>query len=542
MSTQSVTVSRILGPVAPFRARPWLAASGAALRTRAAQVAIFGVPLAFVVVSWLASAGFPYYFDNNETFLHYVSARNLETWNPNAYGWLTAEETDPQQPAPRYFYTHNPNGPRYLQYLLLKVGVREMAPQVLILGLLGTLLTSLMLWRAFGHPALVVGALAVVLDYGGFLAWTANTYRIWMFVLFFGLVVAVRRERPLWVGVLTFLVFQTDYGVAAFVAATTVTLAVLLHGWRSRWLVLASVAGAALSIALFLVQVFAFYGWDGFVNELTVTYVRRGTDGAGSGPLWYVFQAWHGPFLLIGGIAHDGYNLAVLLTFFAGLFFAVFRLRWGYESPEHRFLVMLTLSAFAGAVACSTVLYGYFVDAFIFSGLPLASFLVAPAVALVAFELRVIAARRWRCPHLGLACGALVLLPMVLASATHFRPPLAVDLFQRLQTEYRGRTFVAPNPGPALASAELAFALTGGRALRTTEVEATPEDVRRFERERDADGTLTYLCLDTLYIRQIEKPGAQNVCDEAAAAMVARGHEVIERGLGWTIVRLNREP
>lgn len=51
------------------------------------RLVVVGLQLAFVVASWFAAAGFPYYPDNNETFLSYVHAHNLETWDPWQYGW-----------------------------------------------------------------------------------------------------------------------------------------------------------------------------------------------------------------------------------------------------------------------------------------------------------------------------------------------------------------------------------------------------------------------------------------------------------------------
>src|SRR6188508_2533590 len=111
------------------------------------RILIYGLPLAFVVISWGVSAGLPYYLDNNETYLSYLHARNLEIWNPNEYGWLTAAATDPLSPTSENFYSHNPNGPRYLHYALLRVGIRELSAQVLIISLVATGLTVALLWR-----------------------------------------------------------------------------------------------------------------------------------------------------------------------------------------------------------------------------------------------------------------------------------------------------------------------------------------------------------------------------------------------------------
>jgi hypothetical protein len=516
------------------------------LTAHVGRVLVYGFPPVFVILSWLAAAGFPYYLDSNESFLFYVHARNLEIWNPWEYAWLTAEATDPELSAPDQFYTHNPNGPRYLHYLLLLAGIRDLASHVLVLSLLGTGLTVVLLWRVFAHPALLVVPLAVVFDYMGFLSWTVNTYRVWMFVLFFGLVLAVQRNRPFWFGILIFCVLQMDFGVAAFVGATTVVLAVLIRGRRASSFVLASAVGAVLSLGIFGVQVLAFYGWDGFVRELTITYARRGTDGAPMGPGTLIYQAWHGLFRLAGWTALITHNRVILIIVISGIMISLRTLLRGDGTGQRLFLARLTIATTAGVAASSAVLYGYFVDGFVESMLPLVVFLIAPSLGVVALELEHLLAYRWNSPYLGALCGCLVLLPLLVASAMQYRPPIAVELFQLLQTEYRGRTIVSPLLGSAMAGPQLAFALTGGRAMPSGDIDVPPENLRSFEPLRDPDGTLTYVCVDTLYIREVALRGISpkeflSVCDLASARMLARGHTIVTSGTGWTIMRLGRE-
>jgi hypothetical protein len=505
------------------------------------RVVVYVLPLAFVVISWLASAGFPYYLDSNESFLSYLHARNLEIWDPWEYAWLTAEATDPRRPASENFYSHNPNGPRFVHYVLLQAGVRELPAHVLIISVVATSLTAALLWRLFGQPSLLVVPLAIVLDYAGFLAWTVNTYRAWTFVLFFGLILAVVKRHVLWTGALMFLLFQIEYGLAFFVGVTTGLMALLTHRKQAWPLIVASALGAALSLGVFALQVLAFYGWDGFLHELAATYQRRGTVGESSGVLRYLYQAWHGPLLLLNMVARDTHNLPVFVMVLWGVLSSCLALRRASPSDAHRLLATLTVSVAGATVATSTILYGYFVDGFVVSLLPLATFLVAPALGVVALELRAILGRlvTWR--YLGALIAAVVLAPLVAGSISHFRPPVAVELFNLLQTEYRGRTIVGPNLGPWHANPELAFALAGGRAFWTSDVDATPEDVRRFESLREADGSLTYICLDTVYLRDRSQPGGHNVCDVAVSRMVPRGHQIVAEGTGWAIMRIGRE-
>jgi hypothetical protein len=187
------------------------------------------------------------------------------------------------------------------------------------------------------------------------------------------------------------------------------------------------------------------------------------------------------------------------------------------------------------------VLYGYFLDGFVVSLLPLSTLLIAPATGLVALELRRLIAPIWSLPHLGAVTAAIALLPIMVASVQRFEPPVAVGLFERLQTEYRGRTIIAPNVGPWMANDALAFALTGGRAIRVSDLDATASDVRRLDGLRDQDGALTYLCLDTVYLRKQADPDAVNLCDLAEASMTPRGHTIVANGNGWFIVQIGDE-
>ena len=90
---------------------------------------------------------------------------------------MAARPVDWQRTNGSTSYTQLPSAPRLMHYLLLGAGLRDRAWQILIISLLGTALTAALLWRLFAQPALFVVALAVVLDYGGFLCWTLNAAR-----------------------------------------------------------------------------------------------------------------------------------------------------------------------------------------------------------------------------------------------------------------------------------------------------------------------------------------------------------------------------
>jgi hypothetical protein len=309
-------------------------------------------------------------------------------------------------------------------------------------------------------------------------------------------------------------------------------------------------------------QVLSFQGWDGLVAEGTTTYARRGTEHAPAGLGTFVEHAWRGLLLLSVAVAGETYNRVVALLLAAGVVAAPVLLRRPHLDEQQRFLATLLVATTAGAMATSTLLYGYFVDAFVDSLLPLGTFLITPALGLVALELRRVLEQRWQSAHLAAVCGALVLLPLVVASASLYRPPIAVGLFELLQHEYRGRSFVGPG-----YTAVLAFALSGGRAASTgtwqvETVKAGPQgesavvpdagqprvptltsgpaaSVERILSLREADGAINVVCLDPLYARHQEHPLAHDGCQAGLAELGSRVREVVGSGPGWVLARVD---
>jgi hypothetical protein len=525
----------------PARLRP--ACHRLAVLSRAASIRIFvfALPIVFVVTSWFAGAGFPYYHDNNETFLVYVEARNLELWNPSEYSWLAATATDPTLPHAEHVYTHMPNGPRYLHYLLLRAGVRDLRYQTLLLSLTATILTVVLLWRVFNCSALSVVPLAIVLDYSGFLAWTINTYRVWIFALYFGMVLAVDRRRLFWVGVTAFAAFQADVGVALFVCTAGAAHALLAHRHRATLLILALAVGTFLSAGIFGIQVLSYYGWDGFMSELTATYARRGTNDAHMTIWTYLLHTWLGLLMLVSGVASEMYNPFVGVILYCGMIAAPWLLVRGRLTGPRRFLAVLSVSTTFGAIATSTLLHGYFVDAFVASQLPFATLLIAPSTGLVALELRrrLAACCPWK--GLGAVCGAAVLLPLVASSVSHYRPPVVPDLIRLLATDYQNRSIVGPG-----ITAEFAFAMTGGRSASigglgtSAGFPAVAADLERLRSMNDLDSPLLFLCLEPMYRGHATNP-LFAACQDIVTDMAPRMRDTVASGRGWMLVRLDPE-
>jgi len=329
--------------------------------------------------------------------------------------------------------------------------------------------------------------------------------------------------------------------MALFIGVTMTLLAVFLHGWRARWLVVSSAAGGIVSVAVFAVQVLTYYGWDGFLAELAHTYARRGANGAAGGLERYAYRSWHGLILLLQSIALETFNRAVVVVIIAGLTIAAVKLLRGHYSGPRRLLAGLLLSTTAGAMVTSALLYGYFVDAYVVSLLPCGVFLGALATGVVAVEIYDVTARLSRSEAVANWVSLTALVPVVVASVMLFRPPVTTEYMSLLRTAYRDQTIIGPPVEAWLFAPELAFVLTGAMSVRTASIEATPEDIERLSGLRESDGTLTYACLDTLYIRKMAKLGESSVCEIAASRMLQRGHQVVAEGFGWVVMRINSE-
>ena len=431
---------------------------------RLSRLVVYGLPLAFVVISWLAASSFPDFFEAEESFVSVLQERSSAIVNPRASVTMAARPVDWQRTNSGSSYTQLPSPPRLLHYLLLGAGLRDLGWQVLFISLLGTALTAALLWRLFAQPALFVVALAVVFDHGGFLAWTLNPTRIWMFVLFFGLVLTAKLDRRIWFAALAFCLIQLDYRIATFVGVTAIAFALLLHRWHGWRLVAYGVGGAALPLAIFCLEVLAFYGWTDLAHEIAVARAWLGTAGAGGNPIQLVIQALHGPILLLQTIARDTHSVPVLVLVVGGLISALFALSRNSLAEQQQFLTYLLISAMTGTLVASSTLYTTFVEGFVGGALPLASFLIAPALGIVALELKTALANTWKSPRLERVCATLVLIPLVLASAFHVRPQLDDEVMNALPANLRTKIENTQKIDTWFAWPEKLTAQTSGRS------------------------------------------------------------------------------
>ena len=250
-----------------------------------------------VVVAYLAlygwilwdSGGLPYVMDNNETFSALVHARNLHDHGvSDSYG-LPDESATPHASGHPYVYTHGGNFPRIPALALYSLGARSAESQIVVTTLTAGLLALLLAYAWFGSlvgPGFaVVCCLLLMTDYVMFTQWNVVTWRVWHAVFFFGALLGIRgfargspgRWAPLVVlvhaGLFYYEIIFALYasGAAALYAAVELRRRPgrLLGAWGT------ASAGALLSVALFVVQLVAYLGWEGFLTDLKLTFVAR---------------------------------------------------------------------------------------------------------------------------------------------------------------------------------------------------------------------------------------------------------------------------
>jgi hypothetical protein len=497
------------------------------------------LPLVFVVWAWQHGNGLPYFEDANESFLGYVHAKNMQRFRFTQTYFITFEGPGPDVDGPTIAYTHNPNLPRYGNFLLLMLGVESLTTQILILSLTQTLASLLCLRVLLSNVtpvapwAMLVVLVAFVLDSMGFLSWTVNTYRVLSFALLWGSLAATVRPRAGWLPFLAgFLLFHFEYGFAIFAGTATVIFVLLRDGRnaipRLTWFAL----GAGLSMAIYAAQAVAYLGLSGVHDDVLRTLDRRGpsitfsdvfaqvvtavTQRYGSViPLLGVWALVTAPLVLIPSIRRAASGGGVLGA-----------LRLG--------LGQLQLSLGLGCLMTVLLLRSFFADAYAVHFLPCLVFLLGTGVATAATDValmvgavgrRLVASCRW--DSVGPILAAVVAAGIMLTNfgrVFELYPPLSGDLATTLATKYQGLPFVG-----LYVRAQLAYAVTGTPADQVWVI-VTDDELERAARLRTPDGQLYYLCFDP-----VERGP---ICDFIDNWHTKLGHTVVDRGKDWSIVRL----
>lgn len=287
----------------------------------------------------------PYFKDSNETFLSFNQGWSLVFGHPWTVSFLTNCRTFEHNDM---IYAHNPNSPRYLHAILLLLGMRDIVIHVVLISCASFLLTAFFVTQLFDRRMALTIMAFTVLDWVGFQYFT-NTYRTWSFPLFWGCLWAMRRRWTAFVAF--FILFQFEYGFAAFVSIT----ALAFHPrWRERFW---AIGGAFLSVAVFGVQVISYMGMDKLIKEMASTVEYRVLSGVFSWP---------------------GFYSQLVLVLVAGALIFVRKTGTG----------RLFASMIAGGLVAFLAMRGYVLDAFIAHGLPFLTFFVVVAFSLWAARLR----------------------------------------------------------------------------------------------------------------------------------------------------------
>ncbi len=246
-------------------------------------LALFGALLAF-------TRGYPYVFDNNESYSSLWHARSLYENGVAQTKGLTDEVFAHHPEASPYIHSHQGNFPRLFTFILYTLGLRTIGPQIWVTTFTVGLAA---LWLAFrflsrlGNPlyaALTCGLLMT--DYLFFTQWQVGLYNIWHGFFFFSSLVCVQalgdsEHRGRWFA-LAFVnfaaLFYWEYVFTAFVIVLCGLFAVGLY-WRRFQLVLlltaAMGAGAALAAGVLLAQLSAYMGWANVMEDVRLTLTAR---------------------------------------------------------------------------------------------------------------------------------------------------------------------------------------------------------------------------------------------------------------------------
>ena len=295
-----MTVARQAGEPLPDNHRPTInpQASDAATRATAQRLeridalCLCAVLAAYVVgYFWFLAANdfLPYVLDNNETFSSIVHAQNLYHFGLGSSLGLTDEAYGLDPAAHPYVYTHQGNFPRLYALVLYALGLRGPEGQIVVttftVGLAG-LFFAYRFFAAIVTPAFAaVFCLLFMTDYVMAAQWQVNTWRVWHLFFFFSSLLCARglgeKRFRIWVPLTAlnfFALFYFELIFAAFTAATVGLYTGYLY-WRRparlavAWL--AQVGGALAGILLLIGQLVGYLGWDGFLQDLRLTFIAR---------------------------------------------------------------------------------------------------------------------------------------------------------------------------------------------------------------------------------------------------------------------------
>lgn len=246
--------------------------------------------LYLVLTGWmtLTAPVAPSVVDGNETFSSLLHARNTIMFGVEGTYGLADEATALLPEAHPVPHTHQGNFPRLYATALAYVGIDAPRSQVLIhlwtIGLATFLLFLSVAKKLMFREAALFAALFFATDYVFTLQWHVVTYRVWQDFMIVGAAFCALHYQPtaklllVFIAFLSFGLFYNEL-IFAFFCSLFAALLVLMRTtvrWRDKFLFYgAQAVGGFSALGLLTTQLIAFYGWDGFVRDITVTFTTR---------------------------------------------------------------------------------------------------------------------------------------------------------------------------------------------------------------------------------------------------------------------------
>jgi hypothetical protein len=241
--------------------------------------------------SWglVATAGLPYVMDNNESFSAYVHGYNMFHFDWGKSFGLTDEAASPFAAGHPVAHTHQGNWPRFFTFILYAIGIHSIEGQIAVttftVGLASVYFAYLFASRLASPLFAVLFVLLMMTDYVLFAQWQVNSYRVWQAFLVFSALCLVHgldgRRWPLCAALLFghhFVLFYNELVFGAFLALITGFYAF----WRCRAMLLrfflagvAQTVGCLSALAVLILQLDAFMGWENVVKDFSLTLGAR---------------------------------------------------------------------------------------------------------------------------------------------------------------------------------------------------------------------------------------------------------------------------
>tara|TARA_A100000171_G_scaffold1261_3_gene1450 strand:+ start:19848 stop:22238 length:2391 start_codon:yes stop_codon:yes gene_type:complete len=238
---------------------------------------------------YIYADGMPYVLDGNETFSSILHAKNLLSYDWSFAKGLADETANENVAAHSFVHTHQGNFPRIFAALIYLVGVTTPEMQILVTTLIVGVPSIALIYIVFKkhvNKSIAFVTISMLLtDYILFLQWQVVTYRVWHTFFIAACLWSVSSYRSsrnkniffaffgLW-----YFLFYYELSFAIFTAVTVGMWSIWL--FRSELRVAIKIVGAqfvgSLAGALTVVfQLILYLGWDGFLEDLSLTYATR---------------------------------------------------------------------------------------------------------------------------------------------------------------------------------------------------------------------------------------------------------------------------